>query len=86
MKNGTQIIYFPPHVEFGDETHPATEFGFVYGQKQNDAIFCRYWSNLFPQELRTKANGELTPLHRIMVKDTRNQQLIWKEIRKIERV
>jgi len=31
MKDGTQIIYFPPHVEFGDELHPDIEVGFVFG-------------------------------------------------------
>ena len=85
MEPGTQIIYFPPHVTFGDESHRDTEFGFVYGSMYSDAIFCRYWSRSFPTELRTKSCGELTPRHRLLIKDTRDQELVWKEIRNIVR-
>ncbi len=82
MENGTQIIYFPPHVEYGDETHPDTEFGFVLGQCPIDNMeWCRYWHKLYRNELRTKANSEATPLHRLMVKDTKHQKFIWREIR-----
>jgi hypothetical protein len=84
METGTQIIYFPPHVKFGNEANPATEFGFIYGKTwDGEMLPCRYWSNLFPNELRNKANSELTPVHRIKLKNTRNQQLVWKEIRKL---
>jgi len=87
MKNGTQIIYFPPHVTFGDVTHRDVEFGFVYDNSMHysDAMFCRYWSRQFPSELRTKSCGELTPRNRLFVKDTRDQELVWKEIRNIVR-
>ena len=42
MKDGTQIIYFPPHVEFGDELHPDIEVGFVFGNNPlSEMVPCR---------------------------------------------
>ena len=87
MKNGTQIIYVPYHIDIDNIYHEDTEFGFVYDDreiKDTDFIFCRYWSKTYSEELRTKSCGEATPIHRLVVQNTRDQQLIWDEIEKIK--
>jgi len=61
MKDGTQIIYFPPHVEFGDELHPDIEVGFVFGNNPlSEMVPCRNWSKRHPTELRNKVNSKMT--------------------------
>lgn len=60
MKPGTQIAYVPSHVN-GDIRHPDVQFGFVTSERDN-AHFCRYWTRgKEGNDLRTKANSELTP-------------------------
>lgn len=58
MKRGTQIAYVPRHAN-GDLDHDDVETGFITSVIGN-AAFCRYWSKANPDELRTKANSELT--------------------------
>jgi hypothetical protein len=64
IKRGTQIAYIPQHAE-GNIEHPSVEFGFVTSMGAGFA-FCRYWSKCHPDELRTKANSEATPLNKIV--------------------
>lgn len=76
-----QIIYVPDHAE-GSTNHPDCEEGFVTSMNdKGDAAFCRYWSKVNPQTLRTRANSELTPLHNLVVCDSRPQALVekWRE-------
>jgi hypothetical protein len=75
LKPGTQILYMPMHVR-GDEDHPDVEAGFVTSHTQPDVVFCRYWNKYYPNELRTKANSERTPLWCIKEKDTRPQAVV----------
>ena len=56
----TQIKYTPTHAE-GVPDHPDIEYGFVTSVK-GDTIFCRYWSKHNPDDLRTTANSEGTPI------------------------
>jgi hypothetical protein len=74
LKPGTQILYVPMHAR-GNENHPDVEEGFVTSHK-GDVVFCRYWSKRHPDELRTKANSERTPLWYVKLKDTRPQCMI----------
>ena len=75
MKPGTQIIYVPNHAN-GDLDHPACESGFVTGDAKDGNVFCRYWSRFVPNELRTKANSESTPVAHLIMKDTKPQFVI----------
>jgi len=44
-----------------DLSHKDAEFGFIASSKLNgNSYYCRYWSKTNPNELRTKANGEIT--------------------------
>src|SRR3989344_9446361 len=59
---GTQVVYIPTHAH-GDPKHPDAEVGFITSLgKDGHAVFCRYWSKFSPDELRTKANSEATPI------------------------
>ena len=76
MKPGTQIIYIPTHAN-GDTDHPDAEAGFVTSNWSfNARVYCRYWSKHEPNELRTKANSESTPVARLIKKDTRPQSVV----------
>lgn len=74
MKPGTQIAYIPPHAD-GDINHPDVEFGFVTGQSRL-GYFCRYWSKIYPVQLRTRANSELTPGHCLIEYISRPQLVV----------
>ena len=85
MKQGTQIIYVPSHIPKPNIYHIDTEFGFVFGKcADKQHVFCRYWSKYNPNELRTKANSEATPIDRLVIKDTRKQSLVDQAIKEIE--
>ena len=85
LKPGTQIIYVPMHIPISYINHPDAEPGFVYSKcTVKEHTFCRYWSKTHPNELRTKANSEATPKWRLVIKDTRPQELIEKTIKEIE--
>ena len=76
---GTQIIYIPTHAK-GFIRHQDVEIGFVTSLGRNgDVAFCRYWSKSNPDELRTKANSEATPidlLHRPLSDQLKPQEII----------
>jgi hypothetical protein len=66
LQRGTQIAYIPQHAN-GDINHANVEFGFVTSvHKDQDVAFCRYWSQHKPDELRTWANSEATPLENLV--------------------
>lgn len=76
MKQGTQIIYVPTHAN-DDADHPDAEAGFVTTNFSFNAhVFCRYWSKHSPGELRTKANSELTPVARLIKRNTVSQSVV----------
>lgn len=74
LKRGTQIIYVPVHTN-GSTWHIDCERGFVTSVSDRGA-FCRYWNKSSPNELRTKSNSELTPLDRLVAKDTVPQDMV----------
>ena len=73
LKQGTQIIYVPNHADSPD--HPDSELGFVTSINKQGA-FCRYWSKLDSDYLRTMSCSEHTPFDRLIVKDTRPQTVV----------
>jgi hypothetical protein len=55
-----QVAYIPTHAG-GSMSHPDVEYGFVTSKRRLDGSYVvRYWSKRYPQELRTKSNGEIT--------------------------
>ena len=84
MKIGTQIVYIPMHICIKNVDHEDNEEGFVFGKEKNGSIPCRYWSKFYPDQLRTKANSEMTPMWRIVKKDTRPQGMVNKAIKEIQ--
>ena len=84
MKRGTQIAYIPDHAN-GDLDHPDVEAGFVTSWREGDqAAYCRYWSKVNPDELRTKANSELTPCRYLEEIDSCPQWRVDAELEKID--
>ena len=79
----TQVIYVPMHAE-GDVEHPDCEAGFVTSVRGGTA-WCRYWSKHHPDELRTKANSEATPVDSLIVKDTRPQSEVKRALASLPR-
>ena len=72
LKQGTQIIYVPRHAD--GPKHRDAEEGFVTSTNRRDAAFCRYWSKLYPGQLRTKSCSECTPVECLTIKDTHLQR------------
>lgn len=70
---GTQVVYMPQHAN-EDPNHPDCEEGFVTSVKGGHA-YVRYWSKTH-QGLRTLANGELTPICALIVKETHPQHVV----------
>lgn len=66
LARGVQIAYIPDHAE-GNLKHRDVEYGFVTSVRDEDVAFCRYWSNANPNELRTKANSEATPIRNLVL-------------------
>jgi hypothetical protein len=81
----TQIAYVPLHAE-GDLSHENVEFGFIVSGKLNGNSYrCRYWSQTNPNELRTKANSEITYEWSIVLHQSHPQEdviRVWDEIQK----
>lgn len=65
---GLQVAYLPDHA-FGEIDHPDVEWGFVTSlpESPNGAAFVRYFRSRDSDELRTKANSELTPLDNLYI-------------------
>ena len=82
FRKGTQIIYVPLHAQNENDSH--CEMGFVASVNDQGA-FCRYWSKYNASELRTKANSELTPFDRLIIRDTRPQEFVDKTLQEIEK-
>ena len=64
LRVGMQVAYIPPHVRGMCKNnlprmlkHPDTEFGFVSSWRDG-TVFCRFWSQYNPKQLRTLANSE----------------------------
>ena len=82
FKIGDQIVYIPTHAEDmlhpgAELSHPDTEFGFITGFNSIGTPFCRYWSNLNRNVLRTTANSECTPIHMLKKYALKPQTLIY---------
>ena len=81
-KMGTQIVYVPNHA-LGDINHEAVEQGFVTASK-TDGAFCRFWSRIYPGELRTTANSEFCKYENLVVLRTHNQSVVEEALIKIK--
>jgi hypothetical protein len=79
LNRGDQIAYLPGHVgENLDD--PSVELGFVTSVKKfNDGqnmVFCRYWMQGKPGELRTKSASEATPLENVVLYMSVDQDVV----------
>jgi hypothetical protein len=75
MKMGTQIAYIPNHAN-GDIHHKDVEFGFVTEESIPEIHFCRYWSKVNPNELRTLSCSEATPTKNLVEHKSVPQHII----------
>ena len=77
LLRGTQIACVPDHLlaQMNQEStlHAALkgkiygiQYGFVWTDNRDESVFCRYWIDSKPGELRTVANSELTSRHNII--------------------
>jgi hypothetical protein len=77
FKRGDQVARIPDHADNID--HPDVEFGFVTGKAVSyppNYAFVRYWSKQTPNELRTKANSEATPVENLVKYQSKSQEEI----------
>jgi hypothetical protein len=81
-KMGTQIVYVPNHA-LGNIDHESVEQGFVTAVKV-DGAFCRFWSRIYPGDLRTTANSEFCKYENLRVLKTKNQEVIESALIKIK--
>lgn len=74
---GTQIIYIPDTAK-GNRDHPDCETGFVASddQESNRFVYCRYWRDGLPLDLRTKNNSEATPREALVIENTVPQRYV----------
>lgn len=82
LKRGTQIIYVPSHAKHVED-HPDCERGFVITDK-GETVFCRYFSRLHHEELRTIGSSESTNKRDLVVRDTIEQSHVDKLIETIK--
>jgi len=73
LTRGKQIIYVPMHAN-GPE-HLDAEEGFVTSV-DGDFAYCRFWHPDRPNQLRTVANSERTPVENLVIQDTRPAYLV----------
>lgn len=89
LTKGTQVVYKPDHIMLLDFDYPnGAQPGFVMSVSKNDGdYFVRYWrieEGLPRNELRTKANSELTSDSNLVVIDTVPQDWVDQAITAIE--
>ena len=87
LKRGTQIVYVPSHIRRKDGSYNKKssflERGFVTsGPTLDGSYMCRYWSKSDVEDLRTKANSELTPADCIVVEETYPPSMVQKMLDK----
>jgi hypothetical protein len=86
---GTQVAYFPPHVELGNYSHLHVEYGFVTSVKRHWGAFVRYWhwfekdSNGIGMALRAESYSELTPTDRLLVHKSTDQERVEEELKRL---
>jgi hypothetical protein len=72
----TQVAYIPTHAK-GDINHKDVQFGFITSEIDSEhCYFVRYWRSRTDPELRTKADGERTPVYLLTRCVTRSRQKI----------
>lgn len=70
LKRGTQIVYRAPG---GDKI----EEGFVTSVEPEQGVaWCRYWLPDYTLTLRTRSRSEMTPIDRLWIQDTRDQDIV----------
>jgi hypothetical protein len=78
----TQVAYIPNHAE-GNLAHPDVQYGFIASARRPDGSYIvRYWSKGHPNELRTKANGEVTDEENLVAHASHTKDMVdwaWEE-------
>mgnify|MGYP001560476753 CR=1 FL=1 len=87
LKRGTQVAFIPSFVTGSLKeklAHRQTELGFVE-TINNNGVWCRFWSHYSPNELRTKANAEMTPPACIVEYNSHDQTEVDGLLKELER-
>lgn len=72
----TQVAYIPTHAE-GNLAHPDVQYGFIASARRPDGSYkVRYWSKRDPNELRTKANSEITDEENLVAHATHTKDMV----------
>lgn len=80
LDKGTQIALIPDHAN-GDINHQDVKFGFVSSHDpRTNNVYCRFWSDITPDDLRNKANSEFCEFRNIYLHTSRPQELVHKMI------
>ena len=82
LVKGTQIALVPDHA-YGNINHADVRFGFVASvEHRTGNVYCRFWSDVDPSDLRTKANSELCDARNVVPHVFCSQSLVKKMIEK----
>ncbi|MCK5015670.1 MAG: hypothetical protein KAS32_01245 [Candidatus Peribacteraceae bacterium] len=86
MKRGDQIAYVPNHAKKEGLNHPDVEYGFVFSISyyNNEIIFCWYWLQGTPGQLRTVVNSEATNIRNLILYGSVSDELIQEVLKEIE--
>ena len=77
LERGTQILYVPGHVSEPDPDNPQVEQGFVTS-RTDEIVWCRFFlrDSRRPNYLRTRSNSEACNPADLVVRDTRQQEIV----------
>jgi len=77
LKAGTQILYLPTHLkEKADICNMEIQFGFVTSKKNNNQVYCRYYSIYDLTTLRTLSCSERANLDDIYILKTMEPNIV----------
>jgi len=77
LKAGTQILYLPTHLkENADIRNMEIQFGFVTSKKNNNQIYCRYYSIYDLTTLRTLSCSECANIGDVYVLKTMEPEIV----------
>lgn len=76
FKPGVQVAYIPHHAG-GDIDHKDVEYGFITGaSKDHNYLFCRFWRQGYPGQLRTTSCSKATPVVNLQLFKTVRQPIV----------
>ena len=86
---GIQVAYFPDHLlamgALLSYAQPGVEFGLITSICPEEGVaFVRYWSKTSPDELRTTALSERTPLRNLWPRVSKTWDIIDRTLAEIE--